>query len=63
LLTECDFDVTDTEHLLHAPFILGTRPARWAWWEHKVLPRFDTLGHSPLGAYTGHYVAFRAVAR
>ncbi|MGH9030262.1 MAG: class I SAM-dependent methyltransferase [Acidimicrobiales bacterium] len=62
LLSECGFEVTDVDHLLHAPFVLGTRPARWSWWERRVLPAFDLLGRSPLAPFTGHYVAFRAVA-
>ena len=61
LLSECGFDVVDVEHLLHAPFVVGTRPARWKWWERHALPAFDRLGHSALGSYTGHYVAFKAV--
>jgi SAM-dependent methyltransferase len=62
LLSECGFGIVDVAHILHAPFILGTRPARWRWWEQHALPFFDRLGRHRFGRYTGHYVAFKAVA-
>lgn len=62
LLSECGFSVIDVIHILHAPFIFGTRPARWKWWEQHALPLFDRLGYHQIGRYTGHYVAFKAVA-
>jgi SAM-dependent methyltransferase len=62
LLASCGFEVTEVEHLLHAPFVIGTRLARWKWWERHALPAFDRLHRYPIGRSTGHFVAFRAFA-
>ena len=48
------------EHLLHAPHVIGTRPARWRWYEERALPRIDRLARTRLAPVTGHYVAFLA---
>jgi SAM-dependent methyltransferase len=60
-LERSGFDVEASAHLLHAPHIVGTRLARFAWWEDSVLPRFAALGDTPLARWTGHFVAFLAV--
>ena len=60
LLTEVGFRVERVEHLLHAPHVIGTRPARWPWYERRVLPRLDRLAGTRLAPFTGHYVAFLA---
>jgi SAM-dependent methyltransferase len=60
LLTEVGFRVERVEHLLHAPHVIGTRPARWRWYERRVLPRIDRLAATRLAPFTGHYVAFLA---
>ena len=60
LLTEVGFRVERTEHLLHAPHLIGTRPARWRWYEQRVLPRTDRLAGTRLAPFTGHFVAFLA---
>lgn len=59
-LEEVGFRVRDSEHLLHAPHVIGTRPARWGWYERRVLPRLDRLAGTAAAPYTGHYVAFLA---
>jgi SAM-dependent methyltransferase len=59
-LAEAGFRVLRTEHLLHAPHVVATRPARWPWYERRVLPRFDRLGATRAAPLTGHYVAFLA---
>jgi SAM-dependent methyltransferase len=59
-LARVGFDVDRTAHLLHAPHVLGTRPAGWAWWERRVLPAADRLAGTRLAPYTGHFVAFLA---
>ena len=56
------FEVLGVEHLLHAPHVVGTRPARWGWYEHHVLPRFGALGRTRVAAVTGHYVAIHGRA-
>jgi SAM-dependent methyltransferase len=54
------FTVERTAHLLHAPHVVATRPARWSWWERRVLPATDRLAGTRLAPFTGHYVAFLA---
>nr|MBA2279701.1 hypothetical protein [Acidimicrobiia bacterium] len=51
------------EHLLHAPHVVGTRLARFGWWERRVLPRFAALARTRVAPVTGHFVAFLARAR
>lgn len=60
LLTDVGLRVLACEHLLHAPHVLGTRPARWRWWEQRALPRFDHLARTRLAPWSGHYVALLA---
>jgi len=60
LLTAAGFRVEHTEHLLHAPHVIGTRPARWRWYERHVLPQTDRLSVTRLAPFTGHFVAFLA---
>lgn len=55
------FRVEEVEHLLHVPHIAGTRAARWPWFERRALPRFDRLGRTWIGPWTGHFVAVLAV--
>jgi SAM-dependent methyltransferase len=59
-LADAGFAVDATAHLLHAPHIVGTRPAGWAWYERQALPRLDRLAATRLARFTGHYVAFSA---
>ena len=59
-LERAGFEVLATEHLLHAPHIVGTRAARWRWFERRALPWFDRLATTRAGAVSGHYVAFLA---
>lgn len=54
-------DVREVSHLLHAPHIVGTRLARYRWWEQRALPWFDRLGAARVGAVTGHYGVVVAV--
>ena len=61
-LAAAGFVVVAVEHLLHAPHVVGTRPASWSWWERHVLPRTTGLGRTRLAPWTGHYVAFHARA-
>ena len=61
-LADAGFTVERTAHLLHAPHVVGTRPARWAWWERRVLPAADRLAGTRLAPYTGHFVAWLARA-
>ena len=61
-LAAAGFTVERDAHLLHAPHVLGTRPARWSWWERRVLPATDRLGGTRLAPYTGHFVAWLARA-
>lgn len=59
-LARAGFDVLASQHLLHAPHIVGTRSARWPWVERRVLPAFDRLAATRVARYSGHYVAFLA---
>jgi SAM-dependent methyltransferase len=59
-LSAAGFTVERCAHLLHAPHVLGTRPARWSWWERRVLPAADRLAATRLAPYTGHFVAWLA---
>jgi SAM-dependent methyltransferase len=59
-LERSGFEVLAVEHLLHAPHIVGTRAARWSWFERRALPWFDGLAHTRAGRFSGHYVAFLA---
>lgn len=61
-LARAGFTVEEATHLLHAPHVLGTRPARFAWYEREVLPRTAALGRTRLAPWSGHFVAFLAVA-
>ena len=61
-LESAGFAVVDSLHLLHAPHVVGTRLARFPWWERSVLPRADGLSRSRVAPWTGHYVAFSAIA-
>jgi SAM-dependent methyltransferase len=56
------FNVKDVAYVLHAPHLVGTRPARWGWYARRVLPAFDRLATTRFGRRTGHYVAFFATA-
>ena len=56
------FTVVDTAHLLHAPHVVGTRLARLGWYERRVLPRIERMGQTRLARWSGHFVAFSAVA-
>ncbi len=62
-LERAGFTVEDSTHLLHAPHVVGTRPARFGWYERRVLPRTTALGRTRAAPWTGHFVAFLAVAR
>ena len=62
-LTTAGFAVETSTHLLNAPHVVGTRPARVPWYEHRVLPRTTALGRTRLAPWTGHFVAFLARAR
>jgi SAM-dependent methyltransferase len=61
-LESAGFEVDDSRHLLHAPHVVGTRLARFGWWERTALPRTERLGRTRLAPLTGHYVAFTATA-
>jgi ubiquinone/menaquinone biosynthesis C-methylase UbiE len=61
-LRRSGFDVIDVAYLLHAPHVVGTRLARFDWYR-RWLPKLDRLGATRFGRYTGHFVAFHAVAR
>jgi SAM-dependent methyltransferase len=61
-LVDAGFAVEATAHLLHAPHVVGTRPARWSWWERRALPVADLLADTRLAPYTGHFVAWLARA-
>jgi len=61
-LERAGFEVLAVEHLLHAPHIIGTRAARWRWFEQRALPWFDRLRATPIGRFSGHFVAFHARA-
>jgi SAM-dependent methyltransferase len=62
LIESCGFVVERASHLLHAPHVVGTRPARWGWYERRVLPRTERLATTRLAPITGHFVAFSARA-
>jgi SAM-dependent methyltransferase len=62
-LARAGFRVEGSTHLLHAPHVVGTRLARFGWYERRVLPRTTALGRTRLAPWTGHFVAFHAVAR
>jgi SAM-dependent methyltransferase len=53
-------DVDAGEHLLHAPHVVGTRLARFGWWERVALPRFAGLARTRAAHRTGHFVALLA---
>ncbi len=59
-LADAGFEVLATTHLLHAPHVVGTRLARFGWWERRALPRVDALEHTRWARHTGHFVAFLA---
>ena len=59
-LVASGFTVEATRYLLHAPHVIGTRPARVSWYERRVLPRTERLGRTPFASVSGHYVAFSA---
>ena len=61
-LERAGFTVERTAHLLHAPHVVGTRLARFGWYERRVLPRTPALGSTRVAPWTGHFVAFLAVA-
>lgn len=61
-LRSAGFDVEDASTLLHAPHVVGTRLARWPWWERRALPALDRLGTTRAAPLTAHFVAFRARA-
>jgi SAM-dependent methyltransferase len=61
-LAASGFAVEGTEFLLHAPHVIGTRPARVSWYERRVLPRTERLARTPVAPLSGHYVAFCARA-
>lgn len=59
-LAAAGFAVEASAHLLHAPHIVGTRLARFGWYERRVLPATARLGATRLAPRTGHFVAFLA---
>jgi SAM-dependent methyltransferase len=61
-LASAGFEVEASTHLLHAPHVVGTRPARFGWYERRVLPHTESIGRTRLAPLTGHYVAFSARA-
>jgi ubiquinone/menaquinone biosynthesis C-methylase UbiE len=61
-LVASGFAVDAVTHLLHAPHVAGTRPARFGWYERSVLPRTERLGRTRLAPFSGHFVAFSARA-
>lgn len=61
-LSAAGFRVERSSHLLHAPHVVGTRLARFGWYERGVLPRTTALGRTRLASRTGHFVAFLARA-
>lgn len=62
LLHDARFTVERAAHLLHVPHVVGTRLARFGWYERNVLPRFAALARTRIARLTGHFVAFLAVA-
>ena len=61
-LTTAGFTVEATAHVLHAPHVVGTRLARFGWYERRVLPRFEAVGRTRVAPFSGHFVAFLARA-
>ena len=61
-LEDAGFKVEGVTYVLHAPHLIGTRPARWNWYARSALPAFDRLATTKLARWTGHYVAFLASA-
>ena len=61
-LERAGFTVEASTHVLHAPHVVGTRAARFGWYERRVLPRTTALGRTRLAPWTGHFVAFLARA-
>lgn len=59
-LERAGFTVERTAHLLHAPHVVGTRLARFRWWEEHGLAVFTKLAATRLAPTTGHFVAFLA---
>jgi ubiquinone/menaquinone biosynthesis C-methylase UbiE len=59
-LVAAGFTVEASTHLLHAPHVVGTRPARYGWYERRVLPATDRLGATRIAPWSGHFVAFLA---
>ena len=59
-LVAAGFSVEATAHVLHAPHVVGTRLARFAWYERRVLPRFEAVGRTRLAPWSGHFVAWLA---
>lgn len=62
-LERAGFTVEASAHLLHAPHVVGTRLARFRWWEERALPAFTTLAGTRVARRTGHFVAFLANRR
>lgn len=62
-LERAGFEVVDTATVLHAPHVVGTRLARFGWWERRALPAFDRLGATRAARFSGHFVAFHARPR
>ena len=62
-LKRSGFHVLEVAYLLHAPHVIGTRMALFAWYERLALPFFDRLASTRLARRTGHFVAFHAIAR
>lgn len=61
-LEAAGFEVVASEHLLHAPHVVGTRLASWPWYARRVLPRWRRLAGTRAARWTGHFVAFDARA-
>ena len=62
-LMQAGFRVERVGYLLHAPHIVGTRLARFALVEQRLLPALDRrLGAGRRAARSGHFVAFLATA-
>lgn len=61
-LERVGFAVRRVTHLLHAPHVVGTRAAAWGWYARTVLPRLPGLARTRVAPYSGHFVAFDAVA-
>ena len=50
LLADVGLRLLACEHLLHAPHVIGTRPARWRWYEERALLRIDGLARTRLAS-------------